>query len=272
MEPSKSNRFNKLEVSLGTPPPFYFDPYFIWVIKSAGGPHEREILAIIETYLFGKPFYGIKKGAKRFGYRTSKGILNGPLLKWYKTGRLSAITNYSNGRLDGEFKQFFPNGIVCESYKHVKSEIDGYRFTHTEDGLLSSISHFKRGKRDGICIWWGLGVAPPLTISSFKEGKRVGSCLQFRNHKLRSFSLYDDGSQTIEKLIGPTGDIELYKLWFGEDTPPHPPRGDIRYKPLKGKYEWSWRDGQETLRKRKWNANWWSYERVYTKKTKLCPV
>ncbi len=112
---------------------------------------ESYIYAIVKEYHFNK-----EKDKIRCEYRTKYGLKDGYYKEWHSNGRLVIECSYSQGKIDGEYRQWFELNqrlyIKC-NYKNGK--LDGeYKEWYYYKSRLKLQSTYKEGKIDGEYKLW----------------------------------------------------------------------------------------------------------------------
>ena len=112
-----------------------------------------------------------------FGYQIDENF-TGQVIKKYKNGQVKSIENFKNGKLNGEFKEFF------------------------EDGNLSQIATFKNGDMKNIKVF-------------YENGKlKFEQNLKNRKGKYRGY--YPNGKLEVEGEVFQGDEIGLWKYYNEE--------------------------------------------------------
>jgi len=125
--------------------------------------HENEVL-LAEGKFIGKDkdstwsFYG-ERGHLGLVENYNKGKLHGTRTVFYvpenlkdTTKRISQVSNYSNGELDGEFVEYFDNGVLKHSSKYVKGKREGIALSYHPNGKLMMKDTYLNGAKEGWCF------------------------------------------------------------------------------------------------------------------------
>ena len=133
-----------------------------------------------------------------------EGKLHGLYLSWYEDGKLSKQLNYVNGQIEGEQKEYFPNGQLKHSVCFADQMQDGLLESWFETGKKQREGYFTRGKEDGSFREWFENGNKKVELS-FKKGKKEG-LHQFWNEE---GTLLSEGAYTQGLAIG------THKTYFG---------------------------------------------------------
>ncbi|NBL64365.1 hypothetical protein GV828_04005 [Flavobacterium sp. NST-5] len=110
-------------------------------------------------------------------------LANG-LWKYYhfKSPEIMTLEYYVEGKLNGERKVFYKNGILAEQANFVNDVKDGTYKKFNEKGTLLEESFYKNGVLDGPAMFDdGFG---KVTKGQYKDGKKFGIWSYFENGKL----------------------------------------------------------------------------------------
>jgi antitoxin component YwqK of YwqJK toxin-antitoxin module len=124
---------------------------------------------------------------KRF-YRS--GILDSTTYAYYKNGSLHSTRNWKNGKLHGQEKIFYPNGVLSVSASYLQGQRDGYRETNTERGKPYSREYFLSDKPVKTCTHFYETGDTSFVIYFSNEGRPLSSISKFQSGKIEGTSSY----------------------------------------------------------------------------------
>ena len=124
--------------------------------------HENEVV-LAEGKFIGKEkdstwsFYG-NRGHLGLVENYKKGKLHGKRTVFYvpenlrdTTKRISQVASYTNGELDGEFIEYFDNGVLKHSSKYIKGRRVGISLNYHPNGKIMIKDIFLNGAKEGWC-------------------------------------------------------------------------------------------------------------------------
>ncbi len=129
---------------------------------------------------------------------TTKGILvsKGKMLgkkrigKWLyfqKDGKsILSEENYEGGLLNGELKVYYNNGRVTEISHYLNGKLEGNYKRYSVRGFLYQELTYKEGELNGMATYYERKNGKILSKGLFKENKRVGTWQHYENGKLIS--------------------------------------------------------------------------------------
>ncbi|MBW2542341.1 MAG: toxin-antitoxin system YwqK family antitoxin [Deltaproteobacteria bacterium] len=82
------------------------------------------------------------------------GTQHGPSLSWYEGGAPKAEAHFDEGKLDGVFKLWHPNGQLAEEGYYVDDQRHGTFSAWGEDGIKLLKQDFVKGQRNGEMMRW----------------------------------------------------------------------------------------------------------------------
>ena len=128
-----------------------------------------------------------------FGYQIDENF-TGQIIKKYENGQIESIENFKNGKIDGEFKEFYRDGTLFQigSFKsgdlenikvfyengNLKFETTfedrkGYHKGYYSNGIVSEEGETYKG--DEIGLWKYYSEDGKLSSEgTYKEGKKIG--------------------------------------------------------------------------------------------------
>jgi antitoxin component YwqK of YwqJK toxin-antitoxin module len=92
---------------------------------------------------------GIKKVE---GYYEFQGGKTGEWKYYDKFGNLEEISNYTEGKANGEVKLFYPNGQLSKSIQYKDDLIDGYYTEYYINGKIKTQAYYEKGNLEGDII------------------------------------------------------------------------------------------------------------------------
>ena len=114
------------------------------------------------------------------GILESKGIMKGKLRigKWlfyHENGKsIMSEENYVQGRLDGAYKNFYPNGEPTEVTYYKNGFLDGNYKKYSIKGLMYNDFNYVQGKLNGMAIYYSRSTGDLIKKGPFKNDLRVG--------------------------------------------------------------------------------------------------
>lgn len=98
------------------------------------------------------------------------GKLDGLFIRYYPDGEtIESSSEYRNGKLEGHSHSYHPNGKLAFEGSYKNGLAQGLHIHYNEDGSFSSKCNYINGKRNGNCYYYN------------KEG--VFKCVVFKNDK-----------------------------------------------------------------------------------------
>lgn len=90
-------------------------------------------------------------------YYNAKGELDGKRTVFYKNGTIAELSNYKNGKLNGESKWFSESNQLLKTVKYIDNELDGKAIHYDSDGNVVSEGNYKKDKKIGIWSYYDKG-------------------------------------------------------------------------------------------------------------------
>jgi len=115
------------------------------------------------------------------GILESKGLMNGKnregkWLFYHSDGKsIMSEENYKDGKLNGVYKTFYPNGELTEITSYKNGLIDGNYKKYSIKGLLYNDFNYSRGKLNGMAIYYSRKTGDLIKKGPFKDDMRVGT-------------------------------------------------------------------------------------------------
>ena len=115
------------------------------------------------------------------GILESKGLMNGKNRegKWlffHSDGKsIMSEENYKDGKLNGVYNTFYPNGELTEITSYKNGLIDGNYKKYSIKGLLYNDFNYSRGKLNGMAIYYSRKTGDLIKKGPFKDDMRVGT-------------------------------------------------------------------------------------------------
>ncbi len=83
--------------------------------------------------------------------------------------------NYVNGKLDGEYKTFYPSGEPTEIATYKNGLLDGNYKKYSIKGFLYQDFNYSRGKLNGMAVYYSRKTGELIKKGPFKDDQRVGT-------------------------------------------------------------------------------------------------
>ena len=150
----------------------------------------------------------------RFKYNMKDGKLDGLFEEFYPNGNLKWKTIYKNGKIHGELKQFFKDKSLMTQTNYKEQEIDGEYVTFFQDGKKRIEGNYIMGKL--ACEYKEWHANGKLSLHSYyKVGKKDGEHKSWNeNGVLQVHSHYLDGNLDGEyKDYYPNGELFHHSNW-----------------------------------------------------------
>ena len=93
-------------------------------------------------------YYVNRQIAREIHYRN--GIKNGEYEEWFSTGRTKSKSQYVDGKLEGLYCEWHPNGILLLEGFYLKNEKNGKWQTFNNDGTIQEEKYYKQGFLDSV--------------------------------------------------------------------------------------------------------------------------
>ncbi len=106
------------------------------------------------------------------------GTQHGPSLSWYASGKPKAEAHFDEGRLNGAFKLWHPNGQLAEQGFYAADQRHGVFSTFREDGVQRLEQHFANGKRNGEVRRWHANGQLQF-VEHYVDGKKHGPAVAY---------------------------------------------------------------------------------------------
>lgn len=130
-----------------------------------------------------------------------EGNFNGTYIKHYANGKVSATTQYENGKEYGLGNQFYKNGNPKRIYTHKEDELDGLYKTYFYNGTLASEGYYMNGKQQG--YWYTYNENGVMTEKEY-----------YLNDALHGSQFYYHGNGKISKETRFEKGIELMIITY----------------------------------------------------------
>lgn len=115
------------------------------------------------------------------GILESKGMMKGKnregkWLYYHPNGKsVMSEENYKNGKLEGEYKTFFPDGTPTETAFYKNGLLEGNYKKYAIKGFLYQDFNYKDGKLNGMAIYYSRKTGDLIKKGPFKDDLRVGT-------------------------------------------------------------------------------------------------
>lgn len=94
--------------------------------------------------------------------------------------------NYLNGKLDGDYKTFFPTGEPTEIASYKNGLLDGNYKKYSIKGFLYQDFNYSQGKLNGLAVYYSRQTGDLIKKGPFKDDLRVGTWENYVNGELVS--------------------------------------------------------------------------------------
>ena len=142
-------------------------------------------------YYHGKPFSGYmiqqeKDGRVVYKLPIINGLENGLALAWYNTGEKLLEQYYVDGKIEGEFKQWWPNGNYRYLFNYKNDQFNGTQTVFFPNSKIRQRSNYKMGKEEGVQQTWD-SAGQLISNYTIKNNKLYGviwvqSCIPSATH------------------------------------------------------------------------------------------
>lgn len=115
------------------------------------------------------------------GVLESKGLMKakdreGIWLFYHSDGKsVMSEENYKNGKLNGVYKTFYPNGEMTEITTYKNGLLDGNYKKYSIKGLLYNDFNYSKGKLNGMAVYYSRKTGDLIKKGPFKNDMRVGT-------------------------------------------------------------------------------------------------
>mgnify|MGYP001637634344 CR=1 FL=1 len=124
-------------------------------------------------------------------YDGSKSVFEGKCISYFKNGKIELEYNYSNGKQNGEQKQYYEDGTVCAIAVYKDGVIDGLCKTYAENGNIIQDGVMHNDKFSGTYnIYQDEHIAQSCTL---KDGILDGDCIYYENGCESTIVPYQNG-------------------------------------------------------------------------------
>jgi len=130
--------------------------------------HENDNLADVQYFTTSGVLEsnGLMKGKKR----------EGKWLFYHTDGKaIMSEENYKNGKLDGVYNTFYPNGELTEITSYKNGLLDGSYKKYSIKGILYNDFNYAGGKLNGMAIYYSRKTGDLIKKGPFKNDMRVGT-------------------------------------------------------------------------------------------------
>ena len=103
---------------------------------------------------------------------------HGLVIGRYEDGSIRSQYNYNHDILDGEFKEFRPNGTLAKEGSYWNGKLDGLYVEYYEDGQKHFEIEYTDGRKDGVYTEYSLN-GTPIIIAHYRADKLNGSYEKF---------------------------------------------------------------------------------------------
>ncbi|MCQ2350997.1 MAG: toxin-antitoxin system YwqK family antitoxin [Paludibacteraceae bacterium] len=114
-------------------------------------------------------FYSTKDGHTIMLITYNNGVKDGQYIEYFDNGVVLDSMNYSADKIEGERTKYFKNGQKLAVMNYKAGVADGHYVSYFDTGELDSEGNFKNGKRDG--VWKFTQANGTVKEYKFKDGK-----------------------------------------------------------------------------------------------------
>ena len=139
----------------------------------------------------GKPFSGYiieqeKDGRVVYKLPIINGLENGLALAWYNTGEKLLERYFEEGKAEGLFKQWWPNGNYRYLFNYKNDQFNGTQTVFFPNSKIRQKSNYQRGKEEGLQQTWD-SIGQLVSNYTIKNNKLYGvisvkSCIPSATH------------------------------------------------------------------------------------------
>ena len=115
------------------------------------------------------------------GQLESEGVMigkrrEGKWLFYHEDGRtVMSEENYVNGKLEGEYKTFYPTGEPTEIAYYKNGLLDGNYKKYSIKGFVYQDFNYEKGKLNGMAVYYSRKTGDLIKKGPFKDDQRVGT-------------------------------------------------------------------------------------------------
>ncbi|WP_411895227.1 FISUMP domain-containing protein [Winogradskyella sp. A2] len=137
---------------------------------------------IILLAIFSILVFNLNAQEKRYYYDSGKlqaiknysnGKLDGAQKEYYENGRLKSISNNSNGEINGLFKMYYENGQLSSIINMLNTKEHGKEMAYSENGVLERENNYSYGNLHGECKIYRIN-GELERIQNYSNGKLDG--------------------------------------------------------------------------------------------------
>tara|TARA_Y100000589_G_scaffold317298_1_gene343082 strand:+ start:10460 stop:13810 length:3351 start_codon:yes stop_codon:yes gene_type:complete len=155
---------------------------------------------------------GIKKLE---GYYEFQGGKTGEWKYYDKYGNLEEVSNYKEGKTDGEVKVFYPGGQLYKSIQYKDGLRDGYHTEYFINGKLKAQAYYEKGKIEGEVIKYFINGKISEKNYYHRDLAQGKQYVFAPDEKLYSISLSKDDKNLAYIYYNINGDV-IDTLWFDD--------------------------------------------------------
>ena len=166
------------------------------------------------------------------------GLINGEYKEWYPNGVLKYEGNFINGRREGMFYTWHPNGKIKNEMKYVNNALDSLSFSFLENGMMEK----KHNQDTDLALVYDYSEFPK-NLKTFSEqfgklsgnytkwdrfGRKIEEGYYYNNKKDSLWFKYDANGVVYER--GRFRDNQKDGIWFNYDQYGRPSSKSYYYK------------------------------------------
>lgn len=119
-------------------------------------------------------------------------IPEGEQSKWFQSGQLMSVVNFSNGKYDGTFRTFYENGSPHQAYSYDEGVLDGDYSDWYPNANKQTEYNYTDGKKNGKCKLWYENGQPMEEVIYFKDSREGESIYYHTTGKRAEFGSFQN--------------------------------------------------------------------------------
>jgi antitoxin component YwqK of YwqJK toxin-antitoxin module len=141
-------------------------------VKEKGNYHYDTLHGKVEAYY--------QNGALKFSFQYVKGEKRDWNRLYFENKQIEQeVFINSNGKIDGVFKAWYPDGKPMRETAYQNGIQHGYHKRWHVDGTIAEEGEFKNGKKHGTHRTYEVFVKVPLKVENYDNGKKVGTWITY---------------------------------------------------------------------------------------------
>jgi hypothetical protein len=132
---------------------------------------------------------------------------------YFDTGKLKSTYAKVNGRIDGQYLEYYPDGTIKESRDYLQGELTGAFRQYNDQGVLTTEMSYEKGLKQGVSVQY-FNDGKPFMINRYHKGTKVGEELQFAHDKrCVAINRFDSaGNLLLRQSLYPEKHTRVYPL------------------------------------------------------------